>query len=469
MLAGSKLDTIRRAKDMLARGYARLAGYESKSGGFEWFGADPGHEALTAFGLMQFYDMQPVFDVDTEMLDRTTKWLLSRRNGSGGFHTNPRFLHSWGAPEDVINAYIVWALTETHRLDITAQLGTELSRIEDVGAETSDPYLLALCAASLANVERFEAADSMLSRLIEMQRADGSLDGQTTVTVSGGFSKTAETTALSALAWQKRPGFAEAATKSIDWLRSNRRGRGDFGSTQATVLALKALLTGNPPAPTASGSSPLIVFKLATGSNDNENDGNSDASNNGTEVGRIDLSKVGASAPSLTLPAAALRPGANKLIVSNESGSPISYSIDLQYFTDQPANDDDCPLRLTTKLSSNTASAGEVITLEATLANSASTGQPMSMLSLGIPAGLEPRTAQLDELVEKEIIDFYELNPREVVCYWRLLEPSEQIELRLDLTAEIPGDYTGPASKTWLYYTAEQKQWSAPLKVAISR
>ena len=235
------------------------------------------------------------------------------------------------------------------------------------------------------------------------------------------------------------------------------------------MLALKALLTGNTPAPTASGSSPLIVFKLATGSNDNENDGNSDASNNGTEVGRIYLSKVGASAPSLTLPAAALRPGANKLIVSNESGSPISYSIDLQYFTDQPANDDDCPLRLTTKLSSNTASAGEVITLEATLANSASTGQPMSMLSLGIPAGLEPRTAQLDELVEKEIIDFYELNPREVVCYWRLLEPSEQIELRLDLTAEIPGDYTGPASKTWLYYTAEQKQWSAPLKVAISR
>ena len=31
-----------------------------ESGGFEWFGASPAHEALTAYGLLLFLDMQKV-------------------------------------------------------------------------------------------------------------------------------------------------------------------------------------------------------------------------------------------------------------------------------------------------------------------------------------------------------------------------------------------------------------------------
>ena len=58
--------------------------------GYEWFGADPGHEALTAYGLMQFTDMSQVRSVDKDMLDRTRAWLLSRRDGNGGFSVNAK-------------------------------------------------------------------------------------------------------------------------------------------------------------------------------------------------------------------------------------------------------------------------------------------------------------------------------------------------------------------------------------------
>ena len=51
---------------------------------------DPGHEALTAYGLMQFTDMAEVRNVDKDMLDRTRTWLLSRRDGNGGFSQTPR-------------------------------------------------------------------------------------------------------------------------------------------------------------------------------------------------------------------------------------------------------------------------------------------------------------------------------------------------------------------------------------------
>jgi hypothetical protein len=36
----------------LKDGYAKLITYETKQNGYEWFGASPPHEALTAYGLM---------------------------------------------------------------------------------------------------------------------------------------------------------------------------------------------------------------------------------------------------------------------------------------------------------------------------------------------------------------------------------------------------------------------------------
>ncbi|TAG93635.1 MAG: hypothetical protein EAZ20_01495, partial [Bacteroidetes bacterium] len=69
----------------IAQGYKKLAGYEVKGGGFDWFGQAPAHEALTAFGLVEFLDMKKVYkDVDDKMIERTKKWLLSRRDKKGG-------------------------------------------------------------------------------------------------------------------------------------------------------------------------------------------------------------------------------------------------------------------------------------------------------------------------------------------------------------------------------------------------
>ena len=52
--------TIEKARNLLDVSYKKLTGFESRSRGYEWFGADPGHEALTAYGLLQFTDMSHV-------------------------------------------------------------------------------------------------------------------------------------------------------------------------------------------------------------------------------------------------------------------------------------------------------------------------------------------------------------------------------------------------------------------------
>ena len=163
-------EKIAKAKALLNQGYKKLIGFESKDKGYEWFGANPAHEALTAYGLMEFVDMAKVMSVDDAMIKRTRSWLLERRDGEGGFKRNPKALDSFGgAPKPTTDAYIVWSLLESGEspsvlcVDTTAcveervqkivveQLGvkaeevtTEASFVDDLGADSLDTVELVM-------------------------------------------------------------------------------------------------------------------------------------------------------------------------------------------------------------------------------------------------------------------------------------------------------------------------------------
>jgi hypothetical protein len=120
-------------------------------------------------------------------------------------------------------------------------------------------------------------------------------------------------------------------------------------------------------------------------------------------------------------------------------------------------------------LAATEIAAGETVALEAEVVNKTNQAQPMTVAILGLPAGLQPRADQLRELKKAGAFDYYETHGRELICYWRSLAPLQRVPLRLDLVAEWPGKYTGPASRAYLYYTAEQKHWTEPLAVEITR
>jgi uncharacterized protein YfaS (alpha-2-macroglobulin family) len=50
-----------KATKLIDAGYKKLVSFETKENGYEWFGASPAHEALTAYGLMEFEDMKKVY------------------------------------------------------------------------------------------------------------------------------------------------------------------------------------------------------------------------------------------------------------------------------------------------------------------------------------------------------------------------------------------------------------------------
>ena len=457
-------EVSQRALGMLDRGYQKLVGFECDKLGYEWFGSDPGHEALSAFGLMQFTDMAKVMQVSDDMMDRTRNWLLARRDGRGGFQRNPRHLHVWSVQQSIVNAYVLWAISEAdvatgQPTRMMNQLSREVAELTRVAHESDDPYLIALSAATLMNVKQSDDGKTLLKKLAGYQQTDGVLIGKTTVTSSGGLSLKMETTALAALAWVKSPEFLVQARLATRWMAANRQGTAGFGSTQATVLALKALVA------VANGSGQLLGGSLQV-------------KIGGQTVAEVDLPKDARSGSTVEIRGLGLE--IEELLHGNEeielelvspNTESLSYSIDVACNVQTPENSGNCPLQLTTNMTLDGIQrpivAGDVLSVKADLKNEASQGVPMAVAIVGLPGGVEPRTEELSEMQQRGEFDYYEIRGREVVFYWRTIAPQASHSLEFHVTAAIPGQYTGPASRTYLYYTAEDKNWVAPMEVVI--
>ena len=95
-------------------------------------------------------------------------------------------------------------------------------------------------------------------------------------------------------------------------------------------------------------------------------------------------------------------------------------------------------------------------------------GLPMVTAIVGLPGGLEARAEQLKELVREGKVDAFETRGREVVLYWRGMAPNATHEIRLSAIAAVPGQYRGPASRAYLYYTDEHKDWQAGVSIRIA-
>lgn len=451
---GADPKLVTKTKGVLDKGYKLLTGYETPEKGYEWFGQTPGHEALTAYGLMEFADMAKVYDIDGKMVERTADWLMSRRDQQGGFLRNARALDSFGrANPTTTNAYIMWALSEAKR---SSNLTKELAVQKTLGQETKDPYLLAL-ATNTSIMTAPKAADSaaMAKRLAGLQAKDGSFPGaKETITMSGGDSMTIEATALAVLALLKASPNSEYEAQiraGVEWLNSKRGGYGAWGNTQATILGLKALTAYSEHARQmqTGGSATLVI--------------------NGKDAGTIKFEKGRRDALVWKDFASKLLPGKNTIEVRMDGDASLPYTVSADFRSNQPATSSRAKVSVTTQLLKTQAKMGEGVTLRAHVENKTAEGIPMTLARIGLPGGTVFQTWQLKELKDKGLIDFYETRPREVILYWRALPPSAKKDVDINLLAAVPGTYEGPASSTYLYYTAEDKAWAKPVGITIDK
>ena len=443
---GVEPSLVESAKEKLDRGYKRLTGFECSEHGYEWFGQNPGHEALTAYGLMQFTDMKQVREVDAAMLDRTRAWLLQQRDGQGGFNRKRRALHVWVEDKDTSNAYILWSLLEAGERNVQP----EVASLKEASARSQNSYVWALAANVMALSGNKADAATLMGRLAEKQDPNGVVGGATqSIVGSGGEALEIETTSLATLAWLRNPAFAGNVERAMKYLADSCKG-GRYGSTQSTVLALKAIVAYDAAhaKPKAAGLVRVYVDGQPVG-----------------EPVRFDGETKGA----LALPdlSSKLRPGERQVELRMEGGAEMPYSLVIDYNTLTPVSSKQSPVGLSVELEKSRLTEGEPVQARAVVTNKSGAHLPTVVAIIGLPGGLEPRHDQLKELVKKGTIDSYEVRGREVVVYWRGLEANGRRDVPLSLLAAVPGTYTGPASRAYLYYTDEHKTWQDGVRVEI--
>ncbi|MEZ4953615.1 MAG: alpha-2-macroglobulin family protein [Saprospiraceae bacterium] len=447
------------ANGHLDYGYKRLKTFEVNSGGFDWYGKPPAHEALTAYGLMEFVDMKAVYPVEQALIDRTAEWLLTRRDGQGGWDNGRPGLHSWTQKSPISDAYITWAMTEA---GYAHEVPKEIEKTVKDANTTQDPYIMALASNILLN-RNDTRAGQLLAQLAALQKNDGSWDGLShSMTHSTGKNLTVETTGLATLAFLKATDLqiaedgqwspAKTINAAVDYLATAKTHYG-FGSTQATILALKALVKHAENILGEMEVGPVAIF--VNGKKAAEQKINADQNEpvvfNGLEKYFTN--------------------GKNKVEVKFAgSEKALPYDLAVSYHTRQPQSDNTCLLDLKTELITSNKSSikmGETVRLTTTLKNKSAEAVPNPIAIVGIPAGLGIQPWQVKEMQEKNLFDFYEIKNGYVVFYFREMGGGEIKNIHLDLKAEIPGEFEAPASSAYLYYANDAIVWDKPEVVGI--
>jgi TonB family protein len=441
-----------KANAMIKRGYDKLVAFETTDKGYEWYGSTPPHESLTAYGLMEFTDMSEIYaSVDNKMVARTKNWILSRRDGNGGFkHAKGKY--SFSRPKsEVRNAYVVYALSETGYND----LNLEIKNVHAEAMASNDAYRMACLANTYFNIKDYKKGNLVLNKLKAQIKSKG-IDGLTSdhsITYSGGKSLKVETIALITLAMiHSNEQDISAIRKNINYLAKARGNYGGFGSTQATILSLKALT-----------EFAKIARKTKSG-------GTIEINLNGKKIGSKRYRKNTMGDITIKKLGKHFTEGKNSIDVKlSGTTDPLPHSIDVSWSIYTPRSDEECKVDIETSIPQKKIKVGETVRMNISLTNKTAEGLPSTMAKVGIPSGLSLQPWQLKELQEKEVFDFYEIRKNYIYFYYRGMLPSEAKTIHLDLKAEIPGEYEAPANCSYLYYTDEFKDWSGGEKIIINR
>jgi uncharacterized protein YfaS (alpha-2-macroglobulin family) len=262
-----------------------------------------------------------------------------------------------------------------------------------------------------------------------------------------GESGTVETTALAALAFLKDAKYATTARLALAWLAAHKDAHGTWGSTQATVLALKALLAGTTP----EGGDQERRFIVQFG--DKYTKELVVPANQADVLQMIDLSKFLTQEP-------------QKLTIRQTSGPKATYQIAFRYH--EPLTRlvaEDRPLKIEMKFDNDTAKVGDTIQATATVSNRTGAAVSMAMLELPIPVGFALAGDDFAQLVEKKTIARYERTPRGVVVY--LTELKKGLTLTYHLQATTPAHGMTTPARVYEYYNPQQEGRSEQVSLRV--
>lgn len=451
-----------KAEGYIANGYQRLVTFEVPGGGFSWFGQAPANKILTAYGLMEFSDMSKVHDVDPKLIERTQQWLASQQKPDGSWSPDTSFINEGATNRfntDVlrITAYVAWALENTGYEGPAVSNAKRFLEERLRAASKPDAYTLAVLANFAADGKDAAFTGDVMRQLLDARSEQDDKawwSAQETSMYATGVSASVETTGLAVQSLLKSSADSAVAAKALNYIVSKKDSSGTWGSTQATIVALRALLLSEEKGgATANGTVEVLL--------------------NGTPVEHVTLNAENNDLlHQFVFPAGRLQERNEVEVRFNGQGS-MAYQVAGRYFTpwdNMPMRE---PLSIDVKYDRTTLSTNQTATATATVRNNLPGAANMVMVDLGIPPGFELLTEDLDSYQSKPAtrtgghLEKYSLTATQAILYFDSIPANGRLALTYRLRAKYPVKARTFESKVYEYYTPDVASRAAPVEFVV--
>jgi len=446
------------AEQYLNVGYQKLLTFERPGGGFDWWGNGAPLVWLSAYGLQEFNDMARVYPIDRGVIDRTQKWLMSQRAADGTWSnigaTHGVSIERMGDPKMLLTSYVVWALADSGMKG--KELEQSVAFIRANVKKTDNAYILALAANALAAWDAND--DSTLEVLKRLEKHQKDLPeikaccfpaGGQSLSYARGDSLTVETTALTALAMLKARQFNSVANKSLMYLVKSKGADGTWGSTQATILSLKALVVGaggTPQKGTASFTIAVNGKQVAAGE---VNEKNSDV------LQLFDLKEY-------------TKTGRNEVTVAVKGDTTMMYQVVGRHFEPWKKEPPKAPvLDVVVDYDRTKLSTANLLRARATLKYSGKVPTYMVIVDLPVPPGFTTDPGDFAEMVAAKKVQKFSVTARQVTLYLGDVKPGDVLTFEYGLKPKYPLKAKAPSAVAYEYYTPANRAASKPVELTV--
>jgi hypothetical protein len=462
---------LAKAEQFLNVGYQKLLTFERPGGGFDWWGSGPPLVWLSAYGLQEFNDMARVYPIDKGVLERTQKWLFTQQAADGTWAnvgaTHGGTITRMGNPKLLLTSYVAWALLDSlprgpgwRKSAAYKRLHKAIEYIRTESARADNAYILALAANALAAWDAkddatFEVLKKVLAKLEakKQRRPEWKAvyypSGGQSLSYARGDSLTVETTALAVLALIRSGQFPTSASGGLTYLLKSKGPHGTWGSTQATILALKALVAG-------AGSTPhkgTVAFTIKV---------------NGKEAGKGEVTEKNADILQQFDLRSHLRPGRNAVVVATQRETSLTCQVVARHF--EPRKKRAVPKRVLevdvaydrTKLST-----ADLLKAKATLRYHGKVPTFMVIVDLPIPPGFTVDAGDFAEMVGARKVQRFSVTARQVTLYLGDVMPGDVKTFAYALKPRFPLKAKAPPAVAYEYYTPAHRAESRPVLLAV--
>jgi hypothetical protein len=449
---------LMKSENYLSVGYQKLLTFERPGGGFDWWGNGEPLVWLSAYGLNEFSDMAKVYPIDRGVIDRTQAWLLKQQEADGTWSkigaTHGESITQMGDPKLLLTSYVTWSLLESGCKDDKLKKSIEYIRTNVKTADNT--YILALAANALAAWDaKDDSTHEALKKLDEKKQDKPEWKaicfpaGGQSLSYARGDSLTVETTALAVLAMMKNGQFTESVNKGLMYLVKSKDPNGTWGSTQATILALKALVAG-------AGGTPhkgTVEFTIKV---------------NGKEAKTGKVTEENADVLQLFDLKEHLQTGVNTVALEMKGESNLMYQVVGRHYEPYKKDEPAKPLfDVAVDYDRTKLATADLLKAKATVTYHGKTPTYMVIVDLGIAPGFTVDAGDFAEMVGKKKIEKFSVTSRQVTLYIGDVKPGVPLEFEYTLKAKYPVKAKTPPTVAYEYYTPDNRGSARPVELTV--